>query len=110
MNAPAEKATADKKGDEARPSLNEVAPLPTQGKPAAAAARAFAEEVRRARSRRLLRRLALFVLLPTALAAGYYGLVASAQFESYSIFSVQSSEIRPTLGVEGLLASMTNGS
>ena len=69
--------------------------------------RAQAEAVRRARSRRLAWRIALLVLLPTALTAVYYGLLATAQYESYSLFTVQSSETRPSLGVEGLLAGIT---
>lgn len=68
-----------------------------------------AAAVRRARGRRLALRVALFVLLPTALAAVYYGVIATAQYESYSLFTVQSSEARPTLGVEGLLAGITGG-
>ncbi len=74
-----------------------------------AAARAHAAEVRRARSRRLLKRLALFVVLPTIIAAAYFGLVATPQFESYATFTVQSSESRPSLGMEGLLAGIATG-
>jgi capsular polysaccharide transport system permease protein len=95
---------AEKKPNEARSGLSEVTPLAspaTQG-----STKAHAQAVRKNRSRRLVRRLALFVLLPTALATAYYAGVASAQFESYSSFTVQSSELRPALGMDGLLATL----
>jgi capsular polysaccharide transport system permease protein len=100
---------AEKKLSEARPSLNEVAPLPVPERSRESNAKTVAQQVRRARSRRLLKRLALFVLLPTALAGVYFGALASPQYESYAIFSVQSSEQRPMLGMEGLLAGMASG-
>lgn len=102
-------APAEKKPPEAATALNQVAPLPAKER-APEIAKAHAKEVRRARTRRLLTRLALFVLLPTMLAGFYYGLVASPQYESFSTFTVQSSELRPTLGMEGLLANMASGS
>jgi capsular polysaccharide transport system permease protein len=71
------------------------------------ASKAQAEAVRRARSVRLARRIAVFVVLPTVLATIYYTAVATEQYESYSLFTVQSSEARPSLGVEGLLAGIT---
>jgi capsular polysaccharide transport system permease protein len=71
------------------------------------ATRAHAKGLRQARGRRLARLLAIFVLLPTALAGMYYGLLATPQYESFSTFTVQSSELRPALGVEGLLNGMT---
>jgi capsular polysaccharide transport system permease protein len=104
MSAPAEK----KPGSEARPGLGEVTPLATSDR-MGGTSKAHAEGVRRARTRRLLRRLALFVVLPTTLAAVYYGLVATKQYESYALFTVQSSELRPALGVEGLLAGIATG-
>lgn len=73
------------------------------------AAKALAAEVRRARSRRLLKRLAVFVGLPTVGAVAYYGFLATPQFESYSTFTIQSSETRPAFGMEGLLAGMASG-
>jgi capsular polysaccharide transport system permease protein len=51
----------------------------------------------------------LFVALPTVLASLYYGLLASKQYDSHAVFTVQSSEMRPALGVEGLLAGMVSG-
>jgi capsular polysaccharide transport system permease protein len=97
---------AEKKLSEARPPLNEVAPLPVPERSRESATKAHAKQVRRARSRRMLKRLALFVLLPTALAGVYFGLIASPQYESYAIFNIQSSEQRPSFGMEGLLAGM----
>lgn len=98
-------SAVEKKPAESR-SLSEVTPLGTSSGGVKAQARAL----RKARSRRLLKRLAFFVVLPTALATLYYGAVASEQYESYSIFTVQSSELRPTLGVEGLLAGLATSS
>lgn len=98
-------SAVEKKPAESR-SLSEVTPLGTSSGGVKAQARAL----RKARSRRLLKRLACFVVLPTALATLYYGAVASEQYESYSIFTVQSSELRPTLGVEGLLAGLATSS
>jgi capsular polysaccharide transport system permease protein len=69
----------------------------------AEAARAAAKKVRTARVRRLLFRLALFVVLPTALAALYYGVVASDQYESVSLFTIQSAEARPSGAVESII-------
>jgi capsular polysaccharide transport system permease protein len=102
MTAPVEKKP------EARPGLSEVTPLSPDR--AQGPTKAHAKAVRKARSKRLVKRLALFVALPTALAAGYYGVLASEQFESYSLFTVQSSEFRPTMGVDGLLATLGSGS
>jgi capsular polysaccharide transport system permease protein len=105
VSAPAEKSPGD-----ARPGLSEVTQLATAEKPQVSSTKAHAQAVRRARSRRLAKRLALYVLLPTALATAYYGGWASPQYESYAIFSVQSSEMRPTLGVDGLLAGLASSS
>jgi capsular polysaccharide transport system permease protein len=96
-------ATAEK--TEAR--LSEVTLLNPE-KPAVGSAKAQAEALRKKRSRRLLQRLALFVVLPTAVAAAYFELVASSQYESFSMFTVQSSDNRSMVGVEGLLAGITN--
>jgi capsular polysaccharide transport system permease protein len=100
MSSPAEKRPA---------ALSEVQPLhPAQERPQGST-KAHAQAVRKARSARLLKMLLLFVLLPTALAGTYYGAIASSQYESYAVFTVQSSELRPTLGVEGLLAGIVSG-
>src|SRR4051812_43230001 len=98
MNRPAEKKPTD-----ARAGLSEVQPLPTTLERSQGSTKAHAQAVRRARSVRLLKMLGLFVLLPTLLSGAYYGLIASSQYESYAVFTVQSSELRPTLGVEGIL-------
>ncbi len=62
-------------------------------------------KLRRERARKLGLRFALVVLLPTLLAAVYYGLIASKQYESYSVFTVHSAEQRPMVGLEGLLGT-----
>ena len=98
MNAPAEKKPSTA-------NLSEVTPLVPE-RQQISATKAHALTVRRARSRRLASQLALFVLLPTALAAAYYLGWASPQYESYATFTVQSSELRPSLGVDGLLAGL----
>lgn len=98
-----------KPASEGRSTLSEVHPLPKGSEPSAGSTKAHAQAVRRARRSRLVKMLLLFVLLPTGVAATYYGLLASPQYESYAVFAVQSSELRPTLGVEGLLAGMVSG-
>jgi capsular polysaccharide transport system permease protein len=99
-------ATAEKT-NEAR--LSEVARLNPGDKPAVGSAKAIAQALRRKRSRSLLTRLALFVILPTALSAIYFELIASSQYESFALFSVQSSEGKSFVGVEGLLAGISSG-
>ena len=51
-----------------------------------------AKQIRRARAQRLLRRLGIWVGLPTLLAIGYYGFWATPQYESISVFTVQSNK------------------
>ena len=102
-------APAEKKGSEGRQGLSEVTPLAQPEKAPGGSTKAHAKALRQARSRRLVRRMALFVALPTALAAGYYGAWATPQYESFALFSVQSSELRPSLAMEGLLAGLATG-
>lgn len=104
MSANAEKKTLN----ETRSTAGALEPL-TLGERPLGSTKAHAQAVRRERSRRLALRLAAFVALPTALAAVYFGLLASAQYESHTVFTVQSSDFRPNLGVEGLLAGMASG-
>lgn len=106
----AEQAASATPASPAEQALSTPASTPTPNRSAVSSSRAQAEAFRRARSRQLAWRTAIFVLLPTALAGIYYGLIATAQYESYSLFSVQSSELRPSLGVEGLLAGITGSS
>ena len=51
-----------------------------------------AKQIRRARARRLLRRVALWVGLPTMLAIAYYGFWATPHYESIAVFTVQSNK------------------
>lgn len=99
-------APAEKKPNEGR--LSEVTPLQAE-RQGVTSTKAHAQAVRRQRSRRLVKRLALWVVLPTVLSTAYYGGVASSQFESYATFAVQSSEMRPSLGMDGLLAGLASG-
>jgi capsular polysaccharide transport system permease protein len=99
---------AEKKANESRHGLTEVTPLSPER--AQSSHKARAQEVRKQRGRRLAKRLLLFVGLPTLVSVSYYGLLASPQFESYSTFAVQSSEMRPSLGVDGLLAGLATNS
>jgi capsular polysaccharide transport system permease protein len=103
-------APAGKKGSDARTGLGEVTPLAAPERAPGGSTKAHAKAIRRARSRRLLRRVGLFVVLPTTLAAVYYGALATDQYESHAIFDVRSSELRPALGVEGLLTGLATGS
>jgi capsular polysaccharide transport system permease protein len=104
MSKPAENKTGD-----SRASLVEVTPLQVPERPQVSSAKANAKALRRKRSRRLALRLAIYVLLPSALATTYFAGVASPQFESYATFTVQSSELRPSLPMDGLLAGLAGG-
>lgn len=104
MSKPAETKTGD-----SRASLVEVMPLQVPERPQAISAKANAKALRRKRSRRLALRLGVFVLLPSALATAYFVGVASPQFESYATFTVQSSETRPSIAMDGLLAGLAGG-
>ncbi len=53
---------------------------------------ASSREIRRARLRRLLRRLTLWVVLPTVAGIIYYGLIAAPQYDSVGLVSLQSSK------------------
>lgn len=108
MSSPAETKPPETKPPETKPTLSEVVGIASPGRPAGST-KAHARAVRRARSRRLALRLALFVALPTVLAGVYYGFFASNQYESHAVFTVQSSEMRPALGVEGLLGMVSGG-
>jgi capsular polysaccharide transport system permease protein len=100
MSATAEKVTES--------TVAEVTVLTPPDK-GVAKAKAKALALRKKRSQRLLRRFSVFVLLPTAISAVYFGAVASNQYESIASFSVQSSDSRPMVGMEGLLAGLTSG-
>lgn len=102
-------APAERKPNESRPGLAEVPVIAPAERQGPSASKAHALSLRKARSRRLAKRLGLFVVLPTALATAYYAGWASEQFESYSLFTVQSSEMRPALAVDGLLSGLAGG-
>ena len=51
-----------------------------------------AKQIRKARAKRLILLLVLWVGIPTLLSIGYYGLWATPQYESVSVFSVHSGE------------------
>ncbi len=97
------------KNDAAQPKSEPVAapaaPAPTRSIQEAA------KELRRARARRLAKRMAIFVLLPTLLATVYYSRVASSQYESYSVFTIHSAQGMPSigLGLDGLLSGIGSG-
>jgi capsular polysaccharide transport system permease protein len=103
-------ASAEKQTSEPRASGGDVMPLGSPERTVGSGStKAHAEALRRTRSRRLLGRLALFVVLPTTLAGGYFGAMASNQYESHALFSVRSSELRPVLAMEGLLGGLAGG-
>jgi len=104
MSAPAENKTGD-----SRATLGEVTPLQLPERSQISTAKAHAKALRRQRSRRLAVRLGVYVLLPSAVATSYYAGLASPQFESFATFTVQSSELRPSLAVDGLLAGLAGG-
>jgi capsular polysaccharide transport system permease protein len=99
-------AIAEKVGESTVAEVTVLTPAADKG---VSKAKAKAQALRKKRSQRLLRRFAVFVLLPTALAATYFGAIASNQYESSASFSVQSSDARPMIGMEGLLAGLASG-
>jgi capsular polysaccharide transport system permease protein len=101
-------APAEKKSTEARPGPTEVPLTPATERQPHAPSKAHALSLRRVRGRRLARRVGVFVLLPTLFATGYYGILASDQFESFSLFTVQSSEMQPAL-MDGLFPGLAGG-
>lgn len=100
--------TAERKPGE-RPALSEITPLTPPERATVSSTKANALELRKIRQRRLITRLALFVLVPTVLAGVYFLALASDQYESHALFTVQSSETRPSFGMEGLLAGLGSG-
>ncbi len=58
-----------------------------------------AREIRRARGRRLAIRFAMFVAFPTLVASGYYGCLASPQYESVSVLKVESDNSGEDAGI-----------
>lgn len=99
----------------AKVTVAPVPPVQEVGKEAAAAALgpiaaaergAATDTVRRMRRRRaasLIRRIALFVVLPTLLGAAYFAFIASARYESVSMFTVDSSDVRSASPMESLI-------
>lgn len=65
-----------------------------------------ARAMRRTRARRLLLRLVLCVGLPTLVAAFYYGLWASNQYRSVSVFTVETADGQVATGFETLLGAL----
>lgn len=111
--AAAKNEAAPKAKPKPDPTPNKIDPAParapaTESTPALAArpAPAGAKEIRRARARRLLVRLALFVVLPTLLSAVYYGFIATPQYQSYSVFTILSADTRPAIALESLLSTV----
>jgi len=102
-------APAEQKPYESRSGLSELKPLAAPERALQGSTKAHALAVRKARSRRLLKRILLFVILPTALATAYFGALASDQYESYAQFTVQSAELQPGLGID-FLAGLSGAS
>jgi len=75
-------------------SVTDLRPRPAPLMPSAAD---VVRANRRKRSRNLLTKIAVFVVLPTAIAAVYYGFVASNRYESVSLFTINASDGRPAL-------------
>ena len=65
-----------------------------------------ARAMRQTRARRLLLKLAVCVGLPTLVAALYYGAWASNQYQSVSIFTVETSDGQVATGFETLLGAL----
>jgi len=110
-------ATAESAANEANPEEHPSKPAPGRRaapvvelpsgptRDAAAAVRAL----RRARARRLGLRVAIGIGLPTVLASIYFYLVASSQYESVSMFMVNSADGRSMVGLETLIGAVPGG-
>lgn len=64
------------------------------------------QRLRQQRARRLAGRAALGLGLPTVLGSVYFFLLASSQFESVSLFMVQSADSRASMGLETLIGAV----
>jgi capsular polysaccharide transport system permease protein len=96
---------------ETKPDVPGGAPVPAAPSAPAASvgnrdAAAAVRALRRARARRLGLRVAVGIGLPTLLASVYYFFVASSQYESVSLFTVQSAEARGVMGLETLIGAV----
>jgi capsular polysaccharide transport system permease protein len=97
--SPEAKIAPTPSGDSA--AVTDLRPRPTASAPTATE---MVRSVRRARTKKLLAKIAIFVLLPTALGAAYFGFVASDRYESVSLFTINATDSRPTLsGMESLI-------
>jgi capsular polysaccharide transport system permease protein len=67
-------------------------------------------QVRRQRGRRLLLRLLVCVVLPTVLGAVYYGFFASPQYESATLFTINSAEQQQSLALMTTMLGSLSGS
>ena len=67
-------------------------------------------DLRRQRARTLLLRVSLVVVLPTALAGIYYGLIATDQYESVSAITVESADVGGAGGLESLIGIVPGAS
>jgi capsular polysaccharide transport system permease protein len=71
---------------------------------------ATVKQLRRMRARRLVLRLGIGVVLPTLVAAVYYGMLVTPQYESVTSFTVQSAEGGPSPSALQLLVASVPGS
>lgn len=71
---------------------------------------ATAQDLRKERQRRTVLRLGLGVGLPTLLAAVYFGLIATPEYESISAFTVRSADGGGGMGLEFFIASVPGSS
>ncbi len=71
--------------------------------PEALSAQQTAREIRRARARELAVRFGIWVVVPTILGVVYFGCLASPQYESISVFTIQAND-RVGVGSEALAA------
>ncbi len=94
------------------PKQSDPGPTPpvVEAKPTADETRAVVRSVRRQRTIKLLVRLALFVVLPTLLAATYYLALASDQFESHTSFTIHSADNGAAAGIGSLIGLVGAGS
>lgn len=110
-------AAANVKVAPARPLEPETPAAPVPAAPSAPAAALVSRDaaaavraLRRARARRLGLRVAVGIGLPAILASIYFFFIASPQYESVSLFTVQSAEARGAMGLEALIGAVPGAS
>ncbi|MBN1607769.1 MAG: hypothetical protein JW940_14120 [Polyangiaceae bacterium] len=85
-------------------------PAPSAANDVGKSSKDLIRELRRQRGRRLVVRLLLCVVLPTVLGAIYYGFIASPQYESTTLFTINSAEQQQSVAFMTSMLGALSGS